>query len=169
MNDYIPHLLIAFFIISNSVAFYNIYKNRLRYLNPSKGYLFSLLLIVVFVSLDYSVYSFATTSPVSKEKSSYTRFYVENTLNKLADTNILEQDKDVLVEDLKQLFSLQTGQVSIQYQEDLNTVSALESSSQLSIDAYLQQLRISKTSNVIKVRNLRTNTLGQIDFIQVSM
>ncbi len=169
MNDYIPFLLIAFFIISNSVAFYNIYKNRLRYLNPSKGYLFSLLLVVVFVALDYSVYSFATTSSKNESKASYTRFYVENTLNKLADNNIQEQDKDVLVEDLKQLFSLNNSLVSVQYQEKFNSASLLNSSSQLSIDEYLEQLRFSKLDNVIKVKNLRINKLGQIDFIQVRM
>ncbi len=165
-TDYIPHLLIAFFIISNTVAFYNIYKNRLRYLNPSKGYLFSLLLIVVFVAFDYSVYSFATQSSSTTSKRNYTRFYIENSLNKLADAEILDQDKDLLVEDLRKVFATQEGKVSVKYQHNAERFNG---NTELHIEDYLQQLRFSKQTSVIKVQELKTDKLGQIHYLQVSM
>ncbi len=168
-TSYISQLLIAFFVVSNSVIFYNIYKTRLRYLNPSKGYLFSLLLIAVFVAFDYSVYSFATNAPRTQAEKNYTRFYLENMLNKLVDSEIVEKEKDLLVADLRKVMASQNSLVAIKKEVVMRTNYQSNLPQELNFEDYLQQLRFSKQSNVIKVHTVRTNSLGQIDFIEVSM
>lgn len=166
MNDYTSYLLIFFFVVSNVVAFYNIYKRRLRYLPPSRGYLFSILLIFTFIAVDYSVYSFAVRKERKKVAQEYTHFYVENAFNKLADSNILEQDKDLLADDLKLLFIPTDGLVSILSEKDSQNVN--RSPVQLSIDAYLHQLRTGKSDKVVKVKALKVNELGRINFVEVT-
>jgi len=163
MNQLITYSFITFFIISNIIVFIKIYKLKLQYLQPSRGYFFSSVLLILLVGVDYTMYSTIIPKKNVIDSEHLVKVRIENTLNRLTDRNISDTERRILTQKLITFSDAEKNVVKIS-QSDINAIKQ-----NTNIKDYTNQLQFVKTQKVIKINGVQFSENGKVKYLEVAM